>query len=172
MQRLDLEAELERHHRAAFGWALNCCGWDRPQAEDVLQTSYLKVLEGRAAFGGRSAFRTWLFGVIRRTAMEQRRRLALRRLVPLGSVAGPNEPRATGRDPVAALEHSETTRQLMAALDALPGRQRELLHLVFYEDMSISQAAEVLGVGVGTARTHYERGKRRLRELLGGRGEL
>jgi RNA polymerase sigma-70 factor (ECF subfamily) len=171
MHRSDLEAELERHHRAAVGWALSCCGWDRTQADDVLQTSYLKVLEGRATFGGRSAFRTWLFGVIRRTALEQRRRRAVLRLVRLGSVAGPNEPRAAGHDPVAALEHSETTRQLMAALEALPGRQRELLHLVFYEDMSISQAAEVLGVGVGTARTHYERGKRRLRELLGGKVE-
>ena len=171
MHRPDLEAELERHHRAAYGWALSCCGWDRAQADDVLQTSYLKVLEGRATFGGRSAFRTWLFGVIRRTALEYRRRNAIRRLLPLQAVAGPMEPHVS-TDPAAALEQRETTRRLTAVLARLPGRQRELLHLVFYENMSISQAAEVLGVGVGTARTHYERGKRRLRELLGGRGEL
>ncbi|MDH3459336.1 MAG: RNA polymerase sigma factor [Gemmatimonadota bacterium] len=172
MHRPDLEAELERHHRAAYGWAMSCCGWDRTQADDVLQTSYLKVLEGRATFGGRSAFRTWLFGVIRRTALEYQRRNAIRRLLPLHVGPGSMEPPVSGTDPATAVEQKETTRRLTAALARLSGRQRELLHLVFYEDMSISQAADVLGIGVGTARTHYERGKRRLRELLGGRGEL
>jgi RNA polymerase sigma-70 factor (ECF subfamily) len=37
---------------------------------------------------------------------------------------------------------------------------------VFYQEMSIAAAAEVLGVSLGTARTHYERGKARLRLLL------
>lgn len=148
---------------------MTCCRWDRRMAEDVLQTSYLKVLDGRATFAGRSTFRTWLFGVIRRTALEHRRRSTLRRLVPLHVLTGHAEPRALEVDPATALERRETTRELTAALAGLPRRQRELLHLVFYEDMSISQAAEVLNIAVGTARTHYERGKRRLRELLGGR---
>jgi RNA polymerase sigma-70 factor (ECF subfamily) len=50
----------------------------------------------------------------------------------------------------------------------LPERQRDVLHLVFYQDLTIAQAAEVLGVALGTARVHYERGKARLRALLGG----
>ena len=53
---------------------------------------------------------------------------------------------------------------------ALPARQRELLHLVFYHDLSIAEAAGILGVAVGTARTHYERGKARLRQWLGEEG--
>ncbi len=168
MRAPDLEEQLEHHHRAAYGWALTCCRWDRLMAEDVLQASYLKVLDGRAAFAARSTFRTWLFGVIRRTALEHRRRGALRRLVPLHLLTGGAEPRVVETDPATALERQEMARQLTAALAVLPGRQRELLHLVFYEDMSIRQAAEVLDIGLGTARTHYERGKRRLRELLGG----
>lgn len=159
----DLEAELTRHHRAAFGWALACCRWDRSAAEDVLQATYLKIVDGRARFAGRSAFRTWLFGVIRRTAAEERRRRAVGRFLPLSRFNG----RDPSRDPAERVTRAEATERLVAALRRLPPRQRDLLHLVFYQDLSIAEAAEVLGVSVGTARTHYERGKHRLRRLLG-----
>lgn len=66
--------DLERLHEQSFGWALSCCGWDHHMAEDVLQTTYVKVLSGAAQYSGKSGFRTWLFSVIRRTALEQARR--------------------------------------------------------------------------------------------------
>jgi RNA polymerase sigma-70 factor (ECF subfamily) len=159
----DLEAELARHHGAAYGWALACCRWDASAAEDVLQAAYLKIVDGRARFGGRSAFRTWLFGVIRRTAAEERRRRAIGRFLPLSRFNG----RDPAADPAERLARAESTLRLVAALRRLPPRQRELLHLVFYQDLSIAEAADVLGVSVGTARTHYERGKHRLRGMLG-----
>jgi DNA-directed RNA polymerase specialized sigma24 family protein len=64
---------LEEIHPATAGWALSCCRWDREEAEEVLQMTYLKVLDGRARFDDRSSFKTWLFGVVRRTAAERRR---------------------------------------------------------------------------------------------------
>ncbi len=78
MQRAKLEAELERLHAEVFAWALVCCGGDRSEAEDVSQIAYLKVLDGRASFAGRSSFKTWIFGVVRRSAAERRRRAGLR----------------------------------------------------------------------------------------------
>jgi len=164
MQPPDLERELDRVHIAAFGWALACCAGDPAEAEDVLQTSYLKILDGRARFDGRSSFRTWLFGIVRRTAAEARRRERFGRwlsLVGLSAVLGDGKP-----DAATALVRSEASRRLELALGKLPPHQREALHLVFYQDMTIAQAAEVLGVSLGTARTHYERGKAGLRRIL------
>ena len=162
----DLPRDLEQLHAAAFGWALSCCSWDRTTAEDVLQASYLKILDGRARFGGRSSFRTWVFGVIGRTAWEARRRTALGRWLPLARLLlGPET--ADGRpDAATALAHAEETARLVRALGRLPARQRDVLHLVFYQDLTIAAAAEVLGVSVGAARVHYERGKAQLRRLL------
>src|SRR5256885_17149412 len=77
-----LELELDRLHPATFGWAIACCAGDRSAAEDALQASYLKILDGRARFDGRASFRTWLFAGVRNTAAELRRRPALRRLPP------------------------------------------------------------------------------------------
>ena len=78
-----------------------------------------------------------------------------------------------GHDPagpssaLGALIVDESNASLIAALSKLSGRQREVLHLVFYQDLTIAEAATVLGVTLGSARVHYERGKARLRELLG-----
>src|SRR5262245_31866837 len=71
--REDLERELAVLHPSCFGWALACCARDRSEASDVLQDVYFKVLSGRARWDGRAALKTWLFGVIRLTALEQRR---------------------------------------------------------------------------------------------------
>jgi len=164
---LRVEEDLERLHPASFGWALACCGRNRHEAEDVLQTAYLKVLEGRARFEGRSSMKTWLFAVIRRTAAERRRRHIVRALA--SDFWREREPAPEpALSPERALQQAETARGLVRALAALPRRQREVLHLVFYEDLTVEQAAEVLEVTVGTARTHYQRGKERLRALLSG----
>ncbi len=165
----DVAAQLEQLHVAAFGWALSCCRWDRASADDVLQASYLKILDGRARFAGRSSFRTWVFGVIRRTAQETRRRATLARWLPLARLlVGPEA--VDGRpDAETALVRADETARLVRALSRLPARQRDVLHLVFYEDLTIAEAAAVLGVALGTARAHYERGKSALRRTLEGK---
>ncbi len=170
MKSTELEAQLERLHPESFGWALSCCGRDQMEAEDVLQTAYLRVVSGKARFGGRSSFRSWLFGVIRRTAQESSRRMRARERRRLRLVSAQAEAGADAGDfgeaVVLKLSRTERTRRLLQALEELSDRQREVLHLVFYQELTIAQAAEVMGVSLGSARTHYERGKARLRELL------
>src|SRR6266511_2044942 len=70
----DLRPELERLHDECFGWALHCCFGRRADAEEVLQSAYLKLLSGRARFSGSSSFKTWLLAVIRNTAADEARR--------------------------------------------------------------------------------------------------
>lgn len=167
MNRDELEAELARTHPDAFAWALRCCSGRREEAEDALHAAYFRIIDGKARFEGRSSFRTWLFGVIRRTALEERRRgwLGLVRLQRWFERGG-SEPE--DRTDPGGLVAGETAARLRQALAALSKRQREILHLVFYQELSVQEAAEVLGMPVGTARTHYERGKTRLRAMLAG----
>lgn len=167
MDDADIRSQLVRHHPGSFGWALHCVRYDREEAEETLQTSYLKVLDGRARFNGRSSFRTWLFGVIHRTASERRRWRVARALLFDRWRAAEPRPTATADDLLAQAVRNDEARALVGALGRLPARQRDVLHLVFYQSMSIAETAAALGIRVGTARTHYERGKQRLRELMG-----
>ena len=164
MDQTDLRDELERLHSASYGWALWCCDHRRDDAEEVLQTAYLKVLEGAARFDGRSSLRTWFFSVVRRTAWEQRRRRWVREL--LLARWSRQSAFAPGGEPDEALLSSEESHALRHALAALPTRHREVLHLVFYQELTVEEAARVLSISLGTARTHFERGKSRLRILL------
>jgi len=162
MDDAELRAELERYHPESYGWALSCCARNRDEADEVLQIVYLKILAGRARFGGRATFKTWLFSVIRRTAIDEWRRRVVRRLALMShEESGVRVAREEAADE--AVERSQIRAMFCRALGALPRRQREVLQLVFYHDLSLQEAADVMDVSLGSARTHYDRGKKRLR---------
>jgi len=167
MRDYELRAELEKHHRESYGWALSCCAHNPAEAENVLQTVYLKALEGKARFDGRASFKTWLFAVIRRTAIDERRRQWLRRF-RMDRYEESIERAACVESQDEVIYRSEIRASFRRALAELPRRQREVVQLVFYHDLSLAEAAEVMGVSLGSARTHYERGKQHLRRLMKG----
>ena len=155
------QAELEQLHPASYAWSLSCCRRDRDEAEEVLQDVYVKILEGKARFDGRSSLKTWLFAVIRRTAAARARRRMVRDLLLAKWARQEVE--------VAPVEYSESAEILLSALKKLARRQREVLELVFYHDMTIEDAALALNVSLGTARVHYARGKKQLLAQLNGK---
>lgn len=162
MDRATLRTHLEHLHRESYGWAVRCCADDPAAAADVLQTAYLKILEGTARYDGKASFKTWFFAVIRNTAADARRRRRLR-LVRRNDVV---QALPSKEQPTDALDRAQRQALFRQALDALSDRQREVLHLVMYHDLTLAEAAQVMGVSLGSARTHYDRGKKRLRKRL------
>lgn len=170
MEPQHVEQDLESFHESSFGWALACCRWNRADAEEALQAAYLKAIGGKARFNGHASVKTWFFGVVKRTALEQRRSritrdIALGRWVRRGT-ADENAP-----TPEQLSSEAQQQRRLRAMLASLSRRQRELLQLVFYHDLTVEEAGDALHLSVGTARKHYERGKANLRKLMSDTGE-
>jgi RNA polymerase sigma-70 factor (ECF subfamily) len=162
----ELIDQLAAFHEDAFGWASACCGGDADAGADALQESYVKVATGRANFAGRSSLKTWWFAVVRLTAIERRR--GQQRWQRMATAFRDwIETLGSGEiEPAEELAAKPDAGQLTAALDQLPARQAEVLRLVFQHDLSLSEAAAVMGVSVGSARQHYARAKNRLRSVL------
>ena len=168
MPSFDLLPSLEALHERAFGWALVCCARDREWASEVLQASYERVMERRERVTSADALRALLFGAIRNVAREG---IARTRRDGDRAHALMHEARSTASTVPSALDdvvraESERVmrRTLRDAVHALPQRQHEVLHLVFYQELSLREAAAVLDISVGTARQHYARAKGALRD--------
>ncbi len=159
MQQKELKQSLEQLHTDSYAWALHCCDGRASDAEEILQTTYLKILDHKAIYKAQSSFKTWLFAVIRFTAMDyyrtqERKQTKLTLLNNQISEAVPE-----------IQNHSKTVllKQTLAQLSPL---QQQVLHLVFYQNCSIQAAADIMKMPVGTVRTHYKRGKQQLRKRL------
>jgi len=152
---------LEALHSQLYGWALSRCGYDESAAEDLMQQAYVEVLSGRARFDNKSTLKTFVFGIVQNLARSRFRQMAVR-LRLIKTYANPDSNHA---DSAANADHSE--RELIwKAVESLPQRQRDITELVFYRDMTIEEASQVMGVTVGTGRVHYDRAKKSLANAL------
>jgi RNA polymerase sigma-70 factor (ECF subfamily) len=152
MDKQQLGKLLETSHREAYLWSRQCCDYDDELAKEVLQRVYLKIFEGRAQYGGRSSFRTWLFSVIRYTAIDSLK--DTRRHSDLDEAM------------TVAVETPPEETDYQAMLQQLPEQQAHVLLLAFYHGMTLEVISAVMEISVGTVRTHYERGKKKLKELI------
>ena len=156
------EAEaLEALHPDAWRWAVRLAYGDRDFAQDILHDAYLVILDRRARWQQKASFKTFVFGVIRMTARAQMRK---RTLLSIRFPTWQNEDVPVHRtsDPV--------LQGTLTAMSKLPKRQAEIAELVFAQDLTLEEAADIMGIGLGSARTHYARAKTKLRHLLGVEG--
>lgn len=163
MTALEMQNNLAKWHSESFGWALRCSAGDHSMAEDALQTVYLKILEGRAVFKGKSSFRTWLFSVIRFTVIDaQRKQKSHRKQMEVVQT----ELQRQSSTAAAEMPAEADLKEFKKVLNSLSEKQSEVLQLVFYHDCSLTEAAEIMKITVGSARKHYARGKENLKKKL------
>jgi len=146
---------LRRFARALTG--------SREAADDLTQDTLERAWAKRELWQAGTNLRAWLFAVMHGVFVNNARRLRPTESLDVLAEAG-NE-RA---DDSAAAESALAVRQLREALLRLPDDQRQVVLLVGLEQLSYAEAAEVLGVPIGTVMSRLSRGRERLRQLLEG----
>lgn len=151
---------VDRHQQAVRKFVRRILS-DESEAEDIAQDTFLAVWRNARTFRGQSSVRSWLCGIAFRKAQSLRRSWFRRRvrdnawqeIRDLETGAGLSQEEAFG---------------LQQALAQLPLEQRAALALCLGGDVSHAEAAEALGLPLGTIKSHIGRGRKKMLASLGG----
>ena len=132
---------------------------DYALAEDAVQETFLKAYRASAAFRGDCSEKTWLMRIAMNTCRDMRRSAWFRRV----------DRRVTPEQlPEACVPFEATDNTLIETVMNLPCREKEILLLYFYQDMTLGEIAQALGFAPSTVSAKLKRTKEKLRAVLEG----
>lgn len=137
---------------------------DAQQADDAAQEVFLRSFRGLRGFRFRSAPFTWLYRMTKNVCFELNRK---RRPEALEY-----EPRDTAAGPEGLATRLEAARRLRELVSGLPERQREVVVLRIFEDLSVRETARAMGCREGTVKALLHKAMNKLEAMTEGKPEL
>lgn len=126
------------------------------EAEDIVQTVYLRLLRANPRFRSASHEKAWLLRTAVNLCKDYQKSAARRTSVPL--------------DEVTAAELPPETTEVLAVVNRLPEVDRYAVYLYYFERLSIGEIAHALGEKEGTVSSRLSRARKKLKPLLKGEG--
>jgi RNA polymerase sigma factor (sigma-70 family) len=158
-------AIVERYGDRVWRFCRSRLGSDE-EASDAAQDVFLRAFRSLAGFRLGKSFPAWLFSIAaNRVKTRSLRRFAEREKVDMAAAEARTLPEP---DPAADAERSLAASALRAAVASLPEEQRAPVELYYFAELSISQAAMVLGLGEEAVKSRLFRARARLREIIDG----
>ena len=153
---------------------------DPTMADELTQEVFIKAWTALPRFRGESQFQTWLFQIALNATRSWGRwkKIGLARFVSLSEPAETEEtsgPQALqvadahpDADPSRQTGTAALQEQLSRAMDQLPLREKEVFHLRHYEDLSLKEIAQLMGIAEGSVKAHLFHALEKMRKSLGG----
>jgi RNA polymerase sigma-70 factor (ECF subfamily) len=147
---------------------------NRYDSEDALQDGLLSALHHIDQFKGNAQFSTWLYSIIRNSALAKLRRQRAHPLISIDDqssegdfeIAQAEIPTDSGPDPEYACAQAELSHIFARTLDCLPAHYRAIILLCDFEGFSGKEAAERLGLTVSALKAQHNRARSAIRESL------
>ena len=153
---------VRRHQRPLWRMARRYLRNDA-DASDVTQQAFVRAFRGLDRFRGAASFRSWLYRIAINLALNHLRDHAREAPHVLGEGDG-GSAGATG--PMRIIEGEEQA-ELRAAIDDLPPKQRMVVELRIYDELSFKEVAELADCSVNAAKVNFHHAVKRLRARLG-----
>ncbi len=154
------EAEAMLHLNDLFRIAIRMLG-ERVRAEDVIQETYLQAWKSFDRFQPGTNCKAWLFKILFHCVNHDRRKS--QRFPQVVQSEDLIEETVAGAPPIA---EKLTDGDILKALDGIPAEFRSVVLLVDVEEFAYKEAAEILGVPIGTVMSRLSRGRKVLRGHL------
>ena len=159
------------YQNLAFSHAYALLG-DPDSAEDATQESFIKAFQALKGYHG-GCLRSWLLRIVTNSAydmMRQLRRHPNQSLYPVDENGEEIESASWLVDPSASVENCVEQNELSIAiyelLDQLPAVYRSVITLIDINELDYAEAAEVLGVPIGTIKSRLARARLQMQEKL------
>jgi RNA polymerase sigma-70 factor (ECF subfamily) len=154
------EELVERWHPRLWAFTSRMIS-DRPRAEDILQTVWLRVVRSMGALREPEQFAPWLYGIARAAVADQFREQY--RTPPVENL---DDAALSDESP----DRLEITDAIEAGLRSLQPIDREAVVLHYFEDLPLSSVAEICGVPPGTIKSRLHRARKLMRQTLSDKG--
>ena len=139
---------------------------DRQEAEDLVQETYAKALNGFSSFQPGTTFRAWIYKILRNAFLTSRTGLKATVTVPLDLESEEGALPAVKETPESILLQRSDGQLVQQALEQLPVAYREVLLLCEVEEMSYQEISAALAIPMGTVMSRLSRARRTLRDSL------
>ena len=160
---------VERHTRRVFAIAYKFCG-RVDQAEDLTQEIFVKVYQSLGRYRAEDGkFEAWFGSVSRNHAIDNYRRTREERARRHGDPAVIDFVASGAATPLEDLEKDERVALVRQGIGALPADLREPILLCDLQGLAYEEAAETLGIPLGTVKSRLNRGRLELAKRLSGR---
>lgn len=135
-------------------------------AEDIFQDVFWKVNQKVSDFAGESSIKTWIIRITINTCKDYLKSAYSRRVVPMMEY---KEEAISSDDSYDRLEKEEADQAVRDTVMELPEKYREIVVCVYFQEMTVTEAARTLNLPEGTVKSRLKRARERLKKALGGR---
>ncbi|MBH1939271.1 sigma-70 family RNA polymerase sigma factor [Mobilitalea sibirica] len=135
-------------------------------AEDIFQDVFIKVNQKLSTFEGNSSIKTWIIRITINTCKDFLKSAWNRRVVPMMEY---QEDAIISDSDYEDVEKQDTNDLIKNAVLSLPAKYRDVVLCVYFQEMSVSEAAQALSIAEGTAKSRLSRARQKLKQLLEGR---
>lgn len=139
---------------------------DIHSAEDIFQDVFIKVNQKLSTFEGNSSIKTWIIRITINTCKDYLKSAWNRRVVPMMDYQEDAIISETDYDEV---ESQDTKELIKKSVLSLPEKYKEVVLCVYFQEMSIAEAAKTLQIAEGTAKSRLSRAREKLKSILEGR---
>lgn len=170
-QRAVFEALMMRYQREIYSYLRRYLG-DAEMAEDAFQSTFLQVHLKSEQFEAGRKFRPWVYAIATNQAIDLQRRNKRHRMASLDRTGSSDadshwSEKLVGKDPDPWTEASvrENREWVQTTVDQLSESMQRVVQLVYYQGLKYREAAEVLGIPVGTVKSRLHAAVNRLNQL-------
>ena len=150
---------FKHFHQPLIGFAFKLSN-NKDFANDAVQDTWIKVSKNIRQLNDPRAFRSWLYKLLRWRIIDYQRKLAKESI----SIDDDSKFNDSNEEAIYLEEHPQKDETLVMAIERLPAIEKQMIHLFYLQELTISEISIVLDIAAGTIKSRLNRARKMLKQ--------